>query len=59
MTVKDVIKEYGLNTASGEGYTYFAEAQYKKIATDLLSEIGLDIKISDFSFLNYSIFENF
>lgn len=49
---KGVLKREGRNTY--DKYSYFSEAQYKELFTELLSECGLELKFTE---IDYTTFE--
>lgn len=49
---KGVLKREGKNTY--DKYSYFSEAQYKELFTELLSECGLELKFTE---IDYTTFE--
>ena len=49
---KGVMKKEGVNTY--DKYTYFSEAQYKMLFTELLSDAGLELKFDE---IEYGTFE--
>ena len=48
---KGVLKKGGINTYSK--YTYFTEAQYKELFTELLSEVGLELKFTELEYVTF------
>lgn len=48
---KGVLKKGGNNTYSK--YTYFTEAQYKELFTELLSEVGLELKFTELEYVTF------
>ena len=48
---KGVLKKGGNNTYSK--YTYFTEAQYKELFTELFSEVGLELKFTELEYITF------
>lgn len=53
LTEMGVLKKKGKNTY--DNYKYFTEAQYKDVANKLLSNAGLELKVTEKEYFKYSI----